>query len=65
MFDDGWTCAISADSARSLLIAWKRQGENRYTASYSVSADGDTLTEVSSAVGTDEPMTVVYLRKAP
>jgi hypothetical protein len=29
-----------------------------------VSADGDTLTEVSTASGINEPVTVVYTRKA-
>lgn len=65
VFDDGWTCSISTGSDHDLTLTWKRQGEPRYAVAYSVSANGDTLTEVSSAVGAEESVTVVYTKKQP
>jgi hypothetical protein len=64
MLGDDWSCAIATDEAGGLSLTWKRMGEPRYVSAYSVSADGDTLTEVSTASGINEPVTVVYTRKA-
>jgi hypothetical protein len=64
MFDGTWTCAVTTDTTGGLSMSWKRNGELRYTSQYTVSANGDTLTEVSSATGANEPVRVVYTRKA-
>lgn len=64
MFDGSWTCTVARDSVGGLTLGWKRNGEMRYSSQYSVSATGDTLREVSTATGANEPVTVVYTRKA-
>lgn len=64
MFDGNWTCSIAQDSAGGLSMTWKRDGDPRYTSMYSVSANGDTLREVTTATGANEPVTVVYTRKS-
>jgi len=63
MFDGSWTCSVARDSTGGLSMSWKRNGEMRYTTQYTVSANADTLTEVSSAAGVNEPVRVVYTRK--
>jgi hypothetical protein len=63
MFEDGWSCAAAERAPDAIALTWKRNGEVRYTAVLSPSADGATLTEVTTAEGTDEPVTMVYLRK--
>lgn len=64
MFDGSWSCSVARDSAGGLSMTWKRNGEPRYTSVYSVSANGDTLREVSTATGTSEPITMLYTRKS-
>lgn len=63
MMDDGWTCAMNTTESGALLLTWKRAGEPRYTSEYTVSADGNQMTEVMAAVGTDEPVTINYQRR--
>ena len=62
MFDGTWTCAAAEREDGGLTLTWKRSGEPRYISEYSVSANGDTLTEVSTAAEVNEPVTVVYTR---
>lgn len=62
MFDGSWSCMVARDSTGGLSVTWKRNGESRYTSAYTVSANRDTLTEVTTATGTNEPVRVVYLR---
>ncbi len=59
MLGDGWACA-AARSDSGFTLDWKRNGENRYSTTYTVIAGGDSLREVSTAQGTNEPVTVVY-----
>ncbi len=63
MLGDGWTCA-AARSDSGFTLDWKRNGENRYSTTYTVIAGGDSLREVSTAQGTNEPVTVVYGKQA-
>lgn len=62
MFDGTWTCAVAEREDGGLTLTWKRSGEPRYISEYTVSANGDTLTEVSTAAEVNEPVTVVYTR---
>lgn len=62
MFDGNWTCAVTEREDGGLTLTWKRSGEPRYISEYTVSAGGDTLTEVSTAVDVNEPVTVVYTK---
>lgn len=62
MFDNDWTCAIEETADGGLILTWKRAGEPRYISEYDVTTGGDTLTEVSTAAGINEPVTVKYTR---
>lgn len=64
MFDGTWTCAIARREDGGLTLTWKRSGEPRYVSEFTVSADGDTLTEVGTSTDVNEPVTVVYTRQA-
>jgi hypothetical protein len=59
----GWTVAFANTGLRSLDMTVKNQGKAVFKVIYTVSADGKTLTESSSATGTDEQAKVVYDRQ--
>lgn len=59
----GWTVAMSSAGPRSLDLAVKNNGKLLYKVSYTVSADGKTLTETGSATATSEKVKVVYDRQ--
>jgi hypothetical protein len=59
----GWTVAFANNTDRTLDMTVKNNGKVIFKASYSVSADGKTLTETGTAPGTDEKTKVVYDRQ--
>ena len=60
MWPSGWTCVIARSGARGFDVAWRKDGKDMFKANISVSDDGKTLTEMSSAPGTTEKMKAVY-----
>jgi hypothetical protein len=58
----GWTVAFNND-AKALDMNVKNNGKAVFKVSYSVSADGKTLTETGVATGTTEKTKVVYDRQ--
>jgi hypothetical protein len=56
----GWTCTVAKNSDRALDLVWKKDGKDMYKSTMTVSADGKTLTEMSSAAGTSEKVKIVY-----
>ncbi len=62
MFDGTWTCAVAERDDGGLTLTWKRSGDPRYVSDFTVSADGNTLTEVATSTDVDEPVTLVYMR---
>jgi hypothetical protein len=62
MFPSGWTCSVEKNGERGLHVTWKKDGNPMYRSSLAVSADGRTLTESGSAVGSTEKFTIVYDR---
>ena len=60
---EGWTVAFANTGLRSLDMTVKNKGKAVFKVVYTVSADGKTLTESSSATGTDEQAKVVYDRQ--
>jgi hypothetical protein len=59
----GWTVAIQKQGERTLVMTIKNSGKVLFNSSYTVSADGKTLTETGTATGTSEKTTVVYDRQ--
>jgi hypothetical protein len=59
----GWTVAVVKQGARALDMTIKNNGKVLFKTSYTVSADGNTLTEHGTTVGTNEKTTVVYERQ--
>jgi hypothetical protein len=59
----GWTVAFTGEGARGLNMTVKNNGKAVFKISYSVSADGKTLTENGVAAGTNEKTKVVYDRQ--
>jgi hypothetical protein len=59
----GWTVAFANKGARALDMTIKNNGKVLFNMSYTVSADGKTLTEHGTATGTNEKTTVVYDRQ--
>ena len=60
---DGFTIALKRTGAKSLDYVQKQNGKELYKGTYTVSADGKTITVVETAVGTNEKMTSVYDRQ--
>ena len=50
----GWTVAIARQGVRGLDMTVKNNGKVMFKSSYTVSADGKTLTEQGTAMGTNE-----------
>jgi hypothetical protein len=59
----GWTVMVAKQDARTLDMTIKNNGKILFKSSYTVSADGKTLTEHGTVVGTNEKTTVVYDRQ--
>jgi len=56
----GWTVAFLNQGPRALDMTVRNNGKAMFKMSYTVSADGKTLTETGTAAGTNEKTTVVY-----
>jgi hypothetical protein len=56
----GWSCVVSKKGASSLDFIWQKDGKDMYKSTMNVSADGKTLTEMSSAPGAGERVKIVY-----
>ena len=59
----GWTCAIAKVGAGGFEVAWKREGQVMFKDTFTPSADGKLLTDVSAPPGTSEKVTAVYERQ--
>jgi hypothetical protein len=59
----GWTCSIAKKGPSGLAITWKKDGRLMYQDSMTVSADGQELTDVSSAPAASEKVKVVFDRQ--
>jgi hypothetical protein len=59
----GWTVMVAKQGARALDMTIKNNGKILFRSSYTVSADGKTLTEHGTVVGSNEKTTVVYDRQ--
>jgi hypothetical protein len=59
----GLTLAIQKTGPRSFDMTEKQDGKALYKSTFTVSADGKTLTETGSAVGVSEKYTAVYDRQ--
>jgi hypothetical protein len=59
----GWTCAIAKLGTSALEVAWKREGKVMFKDTFTPSADGKVLTDVSAAPGAGEKVTAVYERQ--
>lgn len=63
MWPSGWTCAIAKNGATGLDATWKKDGKLMFKDTFTPSADGKTLTDVSSTPGTNEKVETVYDRQ--
>jgi hypothetical protein len=63
IWPDGWTCALAKAGADAFQLTWKKDGKLMYEEKLTVSADGQTLTDVSGAPGAGEQVTVVFDRQ--
>jgi len=59
----GWTVAGASSGARSLDLTLKKDGKVVIKRSYTVAADGKTMTQIASTPGTNEKMKIVYDRQ--
>jgi hypothetical protein len=59
----GWTVAMSNAGGRSLDLLVKKDAKPFYKVTYTVSADGKTLTETGGPTSTNEKVKVVYDRQ--
>ena len=59
----GWTVVFMNAAGRPLDMTVKNNGKVMFKMSYTVSADGKTLTENGTAMGTTEKTKVVYDRQ--
>jgi hypothetical protein len=59
----GWTIMIAKSGPRALEMTTKRNGQTLYKTTYTVSADGKSLTETGGAAGVSEKVKVIYDRQ--
>jgi hypothetical protein len=59
----GWTVAMSKAGARSLDLMVKKDGKAFFKVTYTVAADGKSLTESGGATATNEKIKVAYDRQ--
>jgi len=62
-FPAGWTCTFSKSGANGFTVAFNKDGKPMYSATYTASADGKTLTEAGGSANTKEKTRVVYDRQ--
>jgi hypothetical protein len=60
MFPTGWTCTFSKSGANGFSVAFNKDGKPMYGSTFTVSADGKTMTEVGGAVNTKEKIKAIY-----
>lgn len=60
----GWTVMLAKQGARGLDMTIKNNGKAVFKTTYTVSADGKTLTEHGTPMGSNEKTTVVYDRQS-
>jgi hypothetical protein len=63
IWPSGWTCVIAKNGATALDVTWKKDGKAMYKDTFTPSADGKTLTDLSGAVATTEKVKAVYDRQ--
>jgi hypothetical protein len=63
IWPSGWTCAIAKNGATALDVTWKKDGKPMYKDTFTASADGKTLTDVSGAAATTEKVKLLYDRQ--
>ena len=59
----GWTVAMAKAGARSLNLMVKKDGKPFFKVSYTVTADGKSMTETGGATATNEKIKIVYDRQ--
>jgi hypothetical protein len=59
----GWAVSMAKAGARSLDLVVKKDGKPFFKISYTVDADGKSLTEIGGAAATDEKVKIVYDRQ--
>jgi hypothetical protein len=59
----GWTVAMTKGGARALDLMVKKDGKPFFKVTYTVAADGKSLTETGGATATSEKIKVVYDRQ--
>jgi hypothetical protein len=59
----GWTVTMAKAGARSLDLVVKKDGKAFFKITYTVAADGKSLTETGGATATDEKVKIVYDRQ--
>jgi hypothetical protein len=59
----GWTCSIARVGTSAFELAWKREGKVMFKDTFTASADGKVLIDVSAAPGSAEKITAVYERQ--
>jgi hypothetical protein len=63
IWPSGWTCVIAKNGASALDVTWKKDGKVMYKDTFTASADGKTLTDLSGAPATTEKVKAVYDRQ--
>ncbi len=63
IWPSGWTCAIAKNGATALDVTWKKDGKVMYKDTFTPSADGKTLTDLSGAPATTEKVKAIYDRQ--
>ena len=63
MWPSGWTCSLASTGAQGFDVTWKKDGKAMFKASYTVSADRKSLTNVEIPMGSTEKVKVVYDRQ--
>jgi hypothetical protein len=59
-FPAGWTCTFSKNTASGFAVVFAKDGKPMYSSTFSVSADGKTLTDEGGAVNTKGRTKAVY-----
>ena len=59
-FPAGWTCTFSKNTATGFHVVFSKDGKPMYQSTFTVSADGKTLTDDGGAVNTKERTKAVY-----
>jgi hypothetical protein len=59
----GWTVAMNKAEARSLDLLVKKDGKPFFKVTYTVAADGKSMTETGGATATNEKIKIVYDRQ--